>query len=107
MAKKHLSAIGIVNTDIATTPSKDQKAFNALIEQIGKRRAALADWEAFDAVFRRKYNDELIPLRQSYDALRLELVNRLDQSNDIKGLTKGERQTIAELIVQISGDLLA
>jgi hypothetical protein len=107
MAKKHLSAIGIVNTDIATTPSKGQKAFNALIEQIGKRRAALADWEAFDAVFRRKYNDELVPLRQSYDALRLELVNRLDQSNDIKGLTKGERQTIAELIVQISGDLLA
>ena len=107
MAKKKLRVIGMAGTDFAAAPSKGQKAFNALIGEIEKRRVALADWEAFDAVFRRKVNDELVPLRQRYDALGSRLVQRLDQSNDIKGLTKAERQTIAELIVRIAGDLLA
>ena len=107
MAKKTLSAIGTANHGIVRTPSKGQKSFNALIGRIEERRAALADWEAFDADFRRKYNDELVPLRQVYDAARIKLVHRLDQSHDIKGLTKTERQIIVELIGHVAGDLLA
>jgi hypothetical protein len=107
MAKKTLSAIGMANHGIVQTPSKGQKSFNALIGRIEERRAALAVWEAFDADFRRKYNDEFVPLRQSFDAVRIKLVHRLDQSHDIKGLTKAERQMIAELISHVAGDLLA
>ena len=106
MSKKTLSAIGTANHGIARAPSKGQKSFNALIGNIEKRRAALADWEAFELEFRRKVIDELTPLEDSFDAVRLKVVKRLDQSHDIKGLTKTERQTIADLICHIAGPML-
>jgi hypothetical protein len=106
MAKKTLSAIGMADKGIARPPSKGQKSFNTLIEKIDERRAALADWEAFDVDFRRKYNGEFVPLRHGFDALRTQLLHRLDQSHDLKDLTKAERQTITELISHIAGDLL-
>jgi hypothetical protein len=106
MAKKYLSAIGMADKGIARSPSKGQKSFNTLIEKIEERRATLSDWEAFDGDFRRKYNDEFVPLRHGFDALRTQLVHRLDQSHDLKDLTKAERQTITDLISHIAGDLL-
>jgi len=107
MAKRILSAIGTTENGIAPLPSKGQTSFNALIGNIEKRRAALAEWEAFDVVFRRKYNDEFVPLWQGYDAVRMRLIHRLDQSHDIRGITRAERQTIAELISQFGADVLA
>jgi len=107
MAKKTLSAIGTTESGIVPLPSKGQTSFNLLISNIEKRRAALAEWETFDADFRRKYNDEFVPLWQGYDAVRMRLIHRLDQSYDTRGLTKGERQTIAELISQFAADVLA
>jgi hypothetical protein len=107
MSKKTLSAIGTASHGVARTPSKGQKSFNTLIGKIEKRRAALADWEAFDTDFRQKYNDEFMPLQHSFDAVRMQVVHRLDQSHDIKGLTKAERQTVADLISYIAGSLLA
>ncbi|APG03531.1 hypothetical protein BJI69_06140 [Luteibacter rhizovicinus DSM 16549] len=107
MAKKILSAIGTTENGIAPLPSKGQASFSALIGHIEKRRAALAEWETFDADFRRKYNDEFVLLWQGYDAVRIRLIHRLDQSHDTRGLTKGERQTIAELISQFAADVLA
>jgi hypothetical protein len=106
VSKKILTAIGTPNDDIARTPSKGQKSFNSLIAKIGKRRAALADWEAFEPEFRRKFADELTPLEDSFDAVRLEMVRRLDQSHDIKGLTQTERQTIEDLIIHMAAPLL-
>lgn len=105
MTRKTLSPVGIARHDLARTPSAGQKAFNTLIEKIEKRRATLADWEAYGDEFRRKFNGELLPLQASVDALRVQLVKRLDQSHDAKGLTKGERQTIVDLITYIAGDL--
>lgn len=107
MAKKILSAIGTSENGIAPLASKGQTSFNALIGNIEKRRAALAEWEAFDTVFRRKYNDEFVPLWQGYDAVRMRLIHRLDQSHDIRSISKAERQTIAELISQFAADVLS
>ncbi len=106
MSKKTLSAIGTVDNGLVRTPTKGQKSFNSLIDKIAKRRAVLAEWEAFDADFRRKYNDEFVPLQRSLDEVHGRLVHRLDRAHDIKGLTKGERQTIAELISLLASGLL-
>lgn len=107
MTKKTLSPVGVASHDLARTPSTGQQAFNTLIEKIGKRRATLADWEVFGHDYRRKFNNELLPLQASFDALRVHLVKRLDQSHDAKGLTKAERRTIEDLINLVAGDLLA
>jgi hypothetical protein len=107
MTKITLSAIGVASSGSERPLSKGQKSFNALIGKIEKRRAALAEWEAFGTDFQRRYNDEFVPLRTSFDAVRIQLVHRLDRSYDTKGLTKVERQTIVELISHIAGDLLA
>ena len=106
MSKKTLSAIGMADNGVARTPSKGQKSFNSLIGRIEERRARLAEWEAFEPEFRRKFNDELAPLEDAFDAVRIELVRRLDQSHDLKGLTKTERQTIADLITHVAGAML-
>lgn len=106
MSKKTLSAIGTAQPGLARTPSKGQKSFNSLIGKIEKRRATLAEWEAFEPEFRRKFHDELAPLEDSFDAVRIRLVQRLDQAHDIKGLTKTERQTMADLIIQVAGSVL-
>ena len=107
MAKKPPSAVGMASRGVAHVPSKGQQSFNALVGKIEERRAALAGWEAFDPDFRRKYNDEYVPLRHGFDEVRTRLVHRLDQSHDLKGLAKSDRQAIAELISHIAGDLLA
>jgi len=106
VSKKTLSAIGMADNGIARTPSKGQKSFNSLIGRIEERRATLAEWEAFEPEFRRKFNNELAPLEDTFDAVRIELVRRLDQSHDLKGLTKTERQTIADLITHVAGAML-
>jgi len=106
MVKKTLSAIGMAGDGIARTPSKGQKAFNALIDKIEERRAALAEWETFGAAFQRKYNNEFAPLLSRFNSVRADLVHRLDQAYDTKGLTKVERRTIEELITHIAGRLL-
>ncbi|URX63355.1 J domain-containing protein [Luteibacter anthropi] len=107
MTKNIVSPLGIARHELAHTPSKGQQAFNRLIEKIEKRRATLADWEAFGADFRRKFNDELLPLRGSFNTLRIQMVKRLDQAHGTKGLTNAERQIVEELITHVAGDLLA
>ncbi|KAG9610238.1 hypothetical protein KCV01_g3265, partial [Aureobasidium melanogenum] len=106
MSKKIVSPVGIARHDLARTPSKGQQAFNTLIEKIEKRRATLADWEAFGNDFRRKFNNELLPLRDNFNALQIQMVKRLDQAHGTKGLTNAERKTIEVLITDVAGNLL-
>lgn len=87
--------------------SKGHASFQALVDAIEKRRATLAEWEAFGIVFNRRYGNDYVPLRTKLDAVRIQLLHSLDQSYDTKGLTKGERQTIAELITLIAEQVLA
>jgi hypothetical protein len=106
MAKKTLSAIGVANARGDLVLSKGQASFHTLIEKIEARRVVLAEWEAFGIDFRRRYRDELVPLRTQLDATRVRWLQRLDQAHDTKGLTKGERRAIGELIVLVATDLL-
>lgn len=106
MTKKIVST-GATGTAGTERPlSKGQKSFNALTEKIQKRRATLAEWETFGSDFERRYAGEFVPLFNRLNAVRGQMVHRLDQSYDMKGLTKGERQTIADLISALASHLL-
>jgi hypothetical protein len=104
--KHTLSPIGTPAAGTERVVSKGQKTFNELVQKIGKRREALADWAVFDAEFQRKYGNEFIPLLQQYNAVRIQLVTRLDQRHGGKDLTKIERRTMADLLIRVAGDLV-
>ncbi|PCE34217.1 J domain-containing protein [Burkholderia ubonensis] len=86
--------------------SKGQKAFNALIKQIEKRRKRLSAWEHVMPAFQKRYVDELLPLERAWTELRTTMAFRLDEASGRKGLTKAEQRTISTLIASLAGDLL-
>ncbi|MFT4433142.1 molecular chaperone DnaJ [Caballeronia sp. 15715] len=107
MTRPNLSSLSIASDRNQSNLSKGQKAFNTLIKQIEKRRARLSAWEAAMPAFHRKYVSDFAPLEQTSNDLRKKLVHRLDQAYAQKGLTKSERRTIAELISDLAGELVA
>ena len=107
MTRTNLSSISIAPDHNKSNLSKGQKAFNTLIKQIEKRRARLSAWEAGMPAFHRKYLSEFAPLEQTSIDLRTKLVHRLDQAYGQEGLTKSERRTIADLISDLAGELVA
>jgi hypothetical protein len=86
--------------------SKGEKSFNALVTKIKERRAKLAEWEAYSGEFNRKYHGEFVPRRKKLDDISVQIVIRLDQSHDMKGLTKTDRQIIGELITYFADQVL-
>jgi hypothetical protein len=107
MTRTNLRSISIASDHNQSNLSKGQKAFNTLIKQIEKRRARLSAWEAAMPAFHRKYVSDFAPLEQTSTDLRTKLVHRLDQAYAQKELTKSERRTIAELISDLAGELVA
>ncbi|OXC73421.1 molecular chaperone DnaJ [Caballeronia sordidicola] len=107
MTRTNLRSISIASDHNQSNLSKGQKAFNTLIKQIEKRRARLSAWEAAMPAFHRKYVSEFAPLEQTSIDLRTKLVHRLDQAYAQKDLTKSERRTIADLISDLTGELVA
>ena len=87
--------------------SKGQKVFNNLIKQIEKMRTRLAAWERAIPSYQQKYITEWVPLIETSTDLRSKLVYCLDGAYDQRGLTKTDRRAIANLIVELSGDLVA
>ncbi|MGB4673153.1 MAG: molecular chaperone DnaJ [Azovibrio sp.] len=96
----------IVPTDTAPL-SKDQKAFNGLIKKIGARRARMGEWEDILPIFRQKYASDLLPLQEQCLDLQWQLARALDAAHGTKGITKGEKRKLAELIVELSEAVLA
>jgi len=107
MTRTNLRSISIASDHNQSNLSKGQKAFNTLIKQIEKRRARLSAWEAAMPAFHRKYVSQFAPLEQTSIDLRTKLVHRLDQAYAQKDLTKSERRTIADLISDLAGELVA
>jgi hypothetical protein len=107
MTRTNLRSISIAPDRNKSALSKGQKAFNTLIKQIEKRRARLSGWEAAMPAFHQKYCSEFAPLEQTSIDLRTRLVHLLDQAYGQQGLTKSERRTIADLISDLAGALVA
>ncbi len=87
--------------------SKGQTAFNTLIKQIEKKRARLAAWESAMPPYHQKYLSDWVPLIEASADLRVKLVYCLDGAYDQKGFTKTERRTLAEIITELAGELVA
>jgi hypothetical protein len=81
--------------------SKDQKAFNTLVRQIGERRQSIQKWEALSADFHPVYAGELVPLRATFLERSHELILKLDAQFDQEKLTLSERKAISSLIFSL------
>lgn len=106
MNRSHIKTVVIATGRDLPQLSKGQKAFNALIKQIEKKRAVLAAWESAIPPYQQKYASELLPLVESSVDLQIEMVHCLDRASEQKGLTKTERSMIKDLIVELAGNLV-
>jgi len=106
MAKKTLATNDKPVVETQQPVSKGQQSFNALVEKITARRAALAEWERYGEEFNRRYNGEFVPQRRKLDEVRAQLIVLLDQSHDSKELSKAERNIVADLIAFFAGQVL-
>ncbi|VWB59804.1 molecular chaperone DnaJ [Burkholderia aenigmatica] len=106
MTARRGTAVAIAPGHETASLSKAQKAFNALVQQIEKRRERLGAWEAVMPVFQKKFVDELLPLEQTSTALRIRLLNQLDDAYLQKGLSKAEQRTLSGMIANMARDLL-
>ena len=107
MTRNSLKTINIPADQQQPGLSKGQQTFNTLIEKIEKRRARLMEWEAAIPAFHQRYISKMAPLIQTLDSLKASLVVRLDEAYTLRSLTKGERATMASLIANWAGALLA
>jgi hypothetical protein len=107
MTTTHLKTVSIATGHDPSRLSKGQRAFNALIKQIEKRRTDLAAWEAAIPPYQQKYASGLVPLVEASVDLQVKLVHCLDRASDQKGLTGPERRKIASVITELAGELAA
>jgi len=101
---RQLQTVRITVSD--ETLSKAQQAFNRQIRQIEKLRDKLRHWEEVTARYQDIYVRELLPLVDASTALQTKLVHALHAGFDEKGLSRAERHRLADLIVDIAGDIL-
>ncbi|ABB13113.1 J domain-containing protein [Burkholderia lata] len=106
MTARRGTAVAIAPGHETASLSKAQKAFNTLVQQIEKRRERLGAWEAAMPAFQKKFVDELLPLEQTSTALRIRLLNQLDDAYLQKGLSKAEQHTLSGMIANMARDLL-
>ncbi|MDN7491625.1 J domain-containing protein [Burkholderia sp. AU45274] len=106
MTARRGTAVAIAPGHEAASLSNAQKAFNTLVQQIEKRRERLGAWEAAMPAFQKKFVDELLPLEQTSTALRIRLLNQLDDAYLQKGLSKAEQHTLSGMIANMARDLL-
>ncbi|AIO35730.1 dnaJ domain protein [Burkholderia cenocepacia] len=106
MTARRGTAVAIAPGYETTRLSKARKTFNALVEQIDKRRERLGAWEAVMPAFQKKFVDGLLPLEQASSALRTRLVHLLDDAFLKKGLSKAEQRILSGLIADMARDLL-
>ena len=107
MKSPPIKTVSIATHSDQASLSKGQKAFNALIKQIEKKRARLAAWESAMPPYHQKYLRDWVPLIEASADLRVKLVYCLDGAYDQKGFTKTERRAIAKVITELAGELVA
>lgn len=106
MKKPAPHTVSIVDGQTATRLSPAQQSFNTLIDEIGKRRARLQEWETASDEFHKKYSAHYLPLEQELLGLKRQAVYRLHDAWSHKALGKGERITLSALIADMAQALL-
>ncbi len=106
MSQMQLPMAGI-DLDPGPAP-KAQKAFDKLVEQIRAARERLAAWSTAIPSYQHQYATELLPLHNMWRGLQIQLVHRLDRAcAQKKGLNQSERHIACDLIIELTGSLLA
>ncbi|MBR8144307.1 J domain-containing protein [Burkholderia sp. AU19243] len=106
MTARRGAAVTIAPGHETASLSQAQKTFNTLVKHIEKRRERLGAWEAVTPAFQKKFVDTLLPLERESTALRIKLIQLLDDAFLRKGLSKAEQRTLSDLIADMAGDLL-
>lgn len=99
MPKPSARSISIAAVSTSPVLSKQQKTFNRLIKQIEQKRGLLAAWEATLPRYQKKHTEEVLPLDGALEALKIRLIRCFSAAHDKKGITRGERKQLDELIV--------
>ena len=90
-----------------TTLSRGQKTFNTLVAKIENRRAQLVQWQATVQTYQQKVASDYLPVAQKFKKHQADMVYRLDQAWEQKGLTKPERRAVQEIICRMAERLVA
>ena len=90
-----------------TTLSKDQKAFNNLVEKIKVRREVLEQWELFKPVYAQRVAADIQPLMDKVRKMSVDFIKALDQALGMKGLSKSDKKTVKNIIFDLSEDYLS
>ena len=98
----------IIITKQQETPlSKEQKQFNRLNSEIAKEKELLLTWQNQIFGFKSIYNNELTPLQNQHNKLRIQTVYLLDAVYANKIFTKNERKKMIYIIEEVAQDLAA
>lgn len=90
----------------AASDASPRAAFAQLLADIEAARARLAEWQALSERLGVQYARDVAPLHEAYDALRAELVERLDAlASGGERLSHPERMRLHGLIAQLAGEL--
>ncbi|RDI20664.1 hypothetical protein DFR41_11070 [Pseudacidovorax intermedius] len=93
-------------TPEATPAASPRVAFAQLLANIETARTRLAEWQALAERLGAQYARDVAPLHEAYDALRAQLVERLDAlASGGERLSHPERVRLHELIAQLAGEL--
>ncbi len=106
MTTPFFPSVRIEPTVSAATLSKTQKQFNTLVKKIEALKAQLLEWRDDLPRHNERLRREYDPLYATYNALRFELVQRLDRACTEKRITKNERKKIRQLIPSITAELM-
>ena len=87
--------------------SKEQKQFNRLNSQIAKEKELLLTWQNQISNFKSIYSNELMPLQNQYDKLKIQAVYLLDAVYANQIFTKSERKKMSYIIKEIAQDVAA
>lgn len=87
--------------------SKGQKLFKKLIKKIEGQRDRLRAWQKMIPLYQQKHAEEFSPLLETFNVHRSELVMLFDRACENKLFNKTERTKLADLIINISSEILA
>ncbi len=98
-------ALKVVPAD-ARPPSRLQRKFNKIVEQLTQQRGELQRWQLFREHYQRKLAADYQPLAKRLRERRVSMVTLLDRAMDGRELGKRERDKVREILRFMLAELL-
>ena len=101
-----LPTIRVISQNQQSTLFKSQKLFNNLIKKIDTERKRLVAWQTMIPLYHQKHASEFVPLTQTFNQLRAELVRLCDKASAEKAFNKNDKKKLKDIICTIAGELV-